>query len=98
MEILNNFMNIHFLPLNFRWYIDDLSKKDSSKKGSLKSLKEQLQKAAEKEGHALEQKTKNMKARDKKVNCKTFHGAGMVVPLDANEVGYREVPETIGKE
>lgn len=31
-----------------------------------------------------------------KVNNKTFHGAGMVVPVDKNEVGYREVPETQG--
>ena len=31
------------------------------------------------------------------MNTKTFHGAGMVVPVDENDVGYREVPETIGK-
>ena len=31
------------------------------------------------------------------MNAKTFHGAGMVVPVDENDVGYREVPETIGK-
>jgi len=37
-----------------------------------------------------------MKARDKKVVCKSFHGAGIVVPVDDNEVGYRPVPETIG--
>ena len=37
-----------------------------------------------------------MKERDKKVVCKTFHGAGLVVPVDENEVGYREVPETPG--
>ena len=37
-----------------------------------------------------------MKARDKKSVCKTFHGAGMVVPVDDNDVGYREVPETPG--
>ena len=29
--------------------------------------------------------------------CKSFHGAGIVVPVDENEVGYREVPETPGK-
>ena len=31
------------------------------------------------------------------VNSKTFHGAGMVVPVDENEIGYREVPETQGR-
>ena len=25
---------------------------------------------------------------------KTFHGAGLVVPVDKNDVGYRELPET----
>jgi hypothetical protein len=28
---------------------------------------------------------------------KTFHGAGLVVPVDKNDVGYRELPETDGK-
>ena len=37
-----------------------------------------------------------MKARDKKVVCKSFHSAGIVVPVDDNEVGYRPVPESVG--
>ena len=54
--------------------------------------------AAAKEGdYCLDVKTKAMKARDKKVNCKLFHGAGLVVPVDDNDVGYREVPETPGQ-
>lgn len=28
---------------------------------------------------------------------KTFHGAGIVVPVDKNNVGYRELPETDGE-
>lgn len=31
------------------------------------------------------------------VVTKTFHGAGIVVPVDKNDVGYRELPETDGK-
>lgn len=27
---------------------------------------------------------------------KTFHGAGLVVPVDKNDVGYRELHETDG--
>ncbi|CAI9738003.1 Hypothetical predicted protein [Octopus vulgaris] len=42
----------------------------------------------------LELKTKSMKERDKKTVCKAFHGAGIVVKLDKNEVGYRPIPET----
>ncbi len=39
-----------------------------------------------------------MLARQKKVCTKTFHGAGLVVPIDDNEVGYRELPESDGEE
>lgn len=31
------------------------------------------------------------------VVTKTFHGAGIVVPVDKNDVGYRELPETDGE-
>ncbi|XP_068607349.1 histone PARylation factor 1 [Brachionichthys hirsutus] len=61
---------------------------------ALESLEAQLRKRAEKLGLPLEQKTKGMKERDKKVVTKTFHGAGIVVPVDRNDVGYRELPET----
>ena len=60
----------------------------------MKELSERLKDCAEKHNYSLEQKTKKMKDRDKKVVCKSFHGAGIVVPVDENEVGYREVPET----
>uniref|UniRef100_UPI0037E72BB6 histone PARylation factor 1 n=1 Tax=Semicossyphus pulcher TaxID=241346 RepID=UPI0037E72BB6 len=62
--------------------------------GALESLEAQLRDRAEKLGLSLEQKTKAMKQRDKKVVTKTFHCAGIVVPVDKNEVGYRELPET----
>ncbi|XP_041838580.1 histone PARylation factor 1 [Melanotaenia boesemani] len=58
------------------------------------SLEAKLRNKAETLGFSLEQKTKGMKERDKKVVTKTFHGAGIVVPVDKNDVGYRELPET----
>lgn len=61
---------------------------------ALQSLEEELRQTAESLGLSLEQKTKGMKLRDKKVVTKTFHGAGIVVPVDKNDVGYRELPET----
>ncbi|XP_041789955.1 histone PARylation factor 1 [Chelmon rostratus] len=61
---------------------------------ALESLEAQLKDRAETLGLSLEQKTKGMKQRDKKVVTKTFHGAGIVVPVDKNDVGYRELPET----
>ncbi|XP_034044674.1 histone PARylation factor 1 [Thalassophryne amazonica] len=59
--------------------------------GDLEAL---LRGRAETLGLSLEQKTKEMKQRNKKVVSKTFHGAGIVVPVDKNDVGYRELPET----
>ncbi|KAM8772052.1 histone PARylation factor 1 isoform 1-T1 [Acanthopagrus schlegelii] len=61
---------------------------------SVESLETRLRDRAETLGLSLEQKTKGMKQRDKKVVTKTFHGAGIVVPVDKNDVGYRELPET----
>lgn len=75
-------------------YIQRKKKEKGSQKADLESLEVKLQGKAEAVGLSLEQKTKAMKERDKKVVAKTFHGAGIVVPVDKNEVGYRELPET----
>ncbi|KAF7665160.1 hypothetical protein LDENG_00152420 [Lucifuga dentata] len=61
---------------------------------ALDKLETKLKDRAETLGFSLEQKTKSMKQRAKKVVTKTFHGAGIVVPVDKNDVGYRELPET----
>ncbi|XP_042188657.1 chromosome unknown open reading frame, human C4orf27 isoform X1 [Callorhinchus milii] len=60
----------------------------------LKDLDAQLIALAAKLDYSLDQRTKEMKQRDKKVLTKTFHGAGLVVPVDKNDVGYRNLPET----
>ena len=39
--------------------------------------------------------SKKIKSREKNVVSKTFHGAGLVVPV-VNDVGYRPLPETPG--
>ncbi|CAN2388717.1 peptidyl-serine ADP-ribosylation [Pristimantis euphronides] len=63
----------------------------------VKQLIEKLTAAANSLGYSLEQKTASMKRRDKKVVTKSFHGTGLVVPVDKkNNVGYRELPETDG--
>ncbi|XP_060772806.1 histone PARylation factor 1 [Neoarius graeffei] len=71
-------------------------KRERGGRGSeaLEKLEVELKKEAEHLGLPLEQKTKAMKQRDRKVVSKTFHGAGIVVPVDKNDVGYRELPET----
>uniref|UniRef100_A0A4X1V6C4 Histone PARylation factor 1 n=1 Tax=Sus scrofa TaxID=9823 RepID=A0A4X1V6C4_PIG len=67
---------------------------DKKKISLLKNIDEKLTEAARELGFSLEQRTAKMKQRDKKVVTKTFHGAGLVVPVDKNDVGYRELPET----
>uniref|UniRef100_A0A673HN55 UPF0609 protein C4orf27 homolog n=1 Tax=Sinocyclocheilus rhinocerous TaxID=307959 RepID=A0A673HN55_9TELE len=61
---------------------------------ALDQLEDDLKREAERLDLPVEQKTKAMKQREKKVVTKTFHGAGIVVPVDKNNVGYRELPET----
>jgi hypothetical protein len=83
------------------WYIDDLLKKKKNEKklNDLKDLKKNLTNWCEKSKHdwPLQIKTAKLKARDKRVNCKTFHEAGICVEVDSRGFGYREVPETYGK-
>ena len=67
-------------------------------KGQLEKLKKKLQAHAESLGLSLQQKTPAIKARDKRVVCRTFHGVGIVVPVNEQGIGYREVPETTGRE
>ncbi|KAL2305073.1 hypothetical protein Nmel_007042 [Mimus melanotis] len=67
---------------------------DKKKNAVLKDIDEKLTRTAKELGYSLEQKTLKMKQRDKKVVTKAFHGAGLVVPVDKNDVGYRELPET----
>jgi len=70
---------------------------DPFKKISLQKLQKEIESFASKKEYSLETKTPAMKARDKKKVTKSFHGAGIVVPLDKKtDVGYREIPETDG--
>lgn len=66
-------------------------------KEKLKKVQDEVVTWAKKKNYSLDLKSKKMKDRDKLVNCKTFHGAGIVVPVDDNDVGYRPVPETPGR-
>lgn len=83
----------------FRHYIGKEVKatKDKKYKSSLEKIDKLLTSCAESHNLPLEQKTTRMKARDKKAVCKLFHSGWLVVPVDGNEVGYRDVPETPGE-
>ncbi|XP_046570844.1 histone PARylation factor 1-like [Haliotis rubra] len=60
----------------------------------LEGVCRRLEEKAGQLGLSLDMRTKSMKTRQKKVVCNSFHGAGIVVPVDENEIGYRPVPET----
>ena len=68
-----------------------------SKLKSLKTLQGSLVTEAGKLKYNLNASTTDIKARNKKVVSKTFHKAGIVVPVDANEVGYRPLTVTDGE-
>ncbi|ESP02117.1 hypothetical protein LOTGIDRAFT_111475, partial [Lottia gigantea] len=74
--------------------------KSTDKNADLKELSEKqlkdLCEFSKKNNVELDYKTMKSKCRDEKIVCKTFHGAGIVVPIDENGVGYRPVPETPG--
>ncbi|KAK8728011.1 hypothetical protein OTU49_009336 [Cherax quadricarinatus] len=63
------------------------------KKVPLQRLYKEIELFAKKKNYSLEAVTQGMKKRNKQVVAKTFHGAGIVVPLHG-DVGYREIPET----
>lgn len=65
------------------------------KKAPLQRLYKEIESFAKKKDYSLIPVTKDMKKRNKEVVAKTFHGAGIVVPVH-NDVGYRELPETYG--
>ena len=67
-----------------------------SKQKSLKTLQTSLVSEAKELKYNLETSTSAIKARNKKVVSKTFHKAGMVVPV-VNEVGYRPLTMTDGE-
>ena len=77
------------------WYIDNRMKDGKTK--TLTDLKVKVSECARHHDLSLEQKTKAMKAREKNVVARTFHGAGIVVPVDKTGVGYRPLPETTGR-
>lgn len=67
---------------------------DQEKKKKMEHFQSKLVNFAQTKGICLALQSPSMKQRNKKVVCKSFHGAGIVVPVDQNEVGYRPVPET----
>lgn len=62
----------------------------------LQQLKESLYKFVEERGINMDSEHR-LKLRQKKIVTPGLHGAGLVVPLDENEVGYRPVGETRAK-
>ena len=76
-----------------------MKKADPFQKVALNKFQKQLQNWAAEHGISLQSPTASMKDRTKKVVAKTFYQCGIVVPFDKKtKVGYREIPESEGKE
>ncbi|XP_050693673.1 histone PARylation factor 1-like [Eriocheir sinensis] len=72
---------------------EKMKTEDPFKKTPLMRLYKEVEAYAKDKGYSLLAVTPDMKERNKAVVAKTFHGAGIVVPVQ-NDVGYRELPET----
>jgi hypothetical protein len=79
------------------WYLDELiisrRYKIRLEESTINRFKDKLVKWCDKK-HSLELKTSKIKARDKIINCKTFHGAGLSVPVTSDGFGYRDLPHS----
>lgn len=71
--------------------------KDKAKIKEIKDLTEMIARKASQCNYKVDMITPAIKARNKKIVAKTFHKIGIVVPLDANEVGYRPLNLSDGK-
>jgi len=73
--------------------------KSKATSNELRDLKTKIESWLEskdlKKKFSMQPVTPRIKSREKKVNCKTLHQAGLVVPVDPRGFGYREVPETL---
>ena len=69
--------------------------KTGSASAKLNGLNKKLTAKCNELGYCMGE-SKNFKARNKKVVGRCFNKIGIVVPVDANDVGYRPLPMTNG--
>ncbi|XP_042897118.1 histone PARylation factor 1 [Parasteatoda tepidariorum] len=82
-----------FAAVNFE--ITEAIKKSKDKKmaAKFKGMQDKLKKFAAEEKYSLDIQSQKIKARNKKIVSKTFHGLGIVVPV-VNDIGYRPLPDS----
>lgn len=81
----------------FRVYLEQLNT-DPFSRMKVPKFQKALTSWAKSKGFSLEKSSKQMESRSRKVVAKTFHGMGIVVPVDKkNDVGYRELSATNSK-
>lgn len=76
-------------------YIKSATKWKKSKE--VQMVKENIGTKAKESNYQLEANSPSIKKRNKNVVAKTFHKIGIVVPLDENGVGYRDLQMSNGK-
>lgn len=84
------------LFLFFSHYLQAEKKSSPFTSIACQKLMEKIKKWAEKNNYSLEEY--NYKTRISKIVCKTFHGAGIVVPYNKKtQLGYRKLTESDGR-
>ena len=88
-----------FLFLFFSAILDDIKKSANPfLQSKVPRLQKALQEHAKELQFTLNTRTESMKQRNRKTVSKTFHGLGLLVPVEKRtEIGYRELIETDGK-
>lgn len=78
-----------------RYFLDNDVEINPFNRALVNSLRKEVIDYAKAHSIDLEQTPELLRARNKLVVCKTFHGAGLVVPFDKKtDIGYRALLET----
>lgn len=81
--------------MSFRYFLDNDVELTPFNRALVNSLRKEVIDYAKEHSIDLERTPELLRARNKLVVCKTFHGAGLVVPFDKKtDIGYRALLET----
>lgn len=81
--------------MSFSYFLDNDVELTPFNRSMVNALRKEVIDYTKEHSIDLEQTPEKLRARNKLVVCKTFHGAGLVVPFDKEtDIGYRPLIET----
>lgn len=85
----------NFSPIYFRYFLDNDVDLTPFNRSLVNSIRKSTLDYVKEHSIDMEKTPELLRDRNKLVVCKTFHGAGLVVPFDKeSETGYRPLLET----